>query len=76
MLPKDNNKKGVINSLRAFNSTSNKCFGIPINLNYLHRRYIPYENLLVSLIEDPFVKNEDKIYANNLYNQYKQKLIK
>ena len=76
MLPQDNNKKGVINSLRAFNSTSNKYFGIPINLNYLHRRYIPYENLLVSLIEDPFVKNEDKIYANNLYNQYKKKLFK
>ena len=73
MLPKEDNKKCVINNLRQFNSTNNRYFGIPVSLNYLNKKYIPYENLLNSLINDTFLLNEDKIFVNNLYNEYKIK---
>ena len=73
MLPVEDNKKSVINNLRQFNSTNNRYFGVPVNLNYLNKKYIPYENLLNSLINDTFLLNEDKIFVNNLYNEYKMK---
>lgn len=75
LLPKEDNKASVIKSLREFNRVNNKYFGILINLNYLNKKFIPYENLLKALIEDPFVSKEDKEFLNKLNDNYKNKFF-
>jgi len=76
LLPKQDNKKSVIDNLRNFNKNNNRYFGVIMNLNYLIEKFEPYEHLLTVLIDDPFVKNEDKQFVKDLYNQYKQKFFK
>ena len=75
LLPKSDNKKSVINTLRDFNKLYNRYFGVRINLSYLNQPFVPYEHLLNVLIEDPYVIEEDKQFVNDLYNQYKQKFL-
>jgi len=88
-LPKQDNKKSVIDILRDFNKNNNRYFGVRINLNYLIGKFEPYEHLLTVLIDDPFVKNEDKQFVKdytininknflnnkNLFNLIKIKII-
>ena len=76
LLPKQDNKKIIIDTLRHFNNNNNRYFGVRVNLNYLIEKFEPYEHLLTVLIDDPFVKNEDKQFVKDLYNQYKQKFSK
>jgi hypothetical protein len=39
-----------------------------MSLEFLIGRYIPYENFLKRLIDDPFVESEDKLFISYLYN--------
>ena len=73
LLPKDDNKKDVINILRKFNEKNNRVSGVIVNLDYFSKKFPPYEYLLTSLIEDNYVLNEDKEFIKNLLNNYKIK---
>ena len=69
LLPKNNNKQILIDNLKRFIRPDNKFGGETISLEYLIHRYEPYEILLVSLIEDPFVSDENKAFVYKLYQE-------
>ncbi len=73
LLPKDNNKKKIINKLHNFNNKKNK-----IKLNFFRTNFYILDNLLNLLIKDPFVLKEDKIFLNKLLlnSKKKQKIYK
>ena len=72
-LPKENDKSSVINNLKKFNRPNNKYFLEKVNLNYIIKRFKPYEYLLNSLIEDNFVSSENKEFVRNLLKEYNNK---
>ena len=73
LLPKDDNKKDIINILRKYNKKNNRLHGVIVNLDYISQKFPPYEYLLTSLIEDNYALNEDKEFIKNLLNNYKIK---
>ena len=76
LLPKNDNKKSIVNTLRNYVRPENKFCLLKMNLEYLTDRYRPYENLLKKLIDDPFVAADDKLFVSNLYNSTKTKFSK
>jgi hypothetical protein len=68
LLPKNDNKKSIINTLRKYARPENKFCNLNMSLEFLIGRYIPYENFLKRLIDDPFVESEDKLFISYLYN--------
>ena len=68
LLPKYDNKKSIINTLRIYSRDKSKFCNLPLNLNFLTRKFKIYETLLMLLIKDPFVEEEDKQFASLLYN--------
>ena len=73
LLPRNDNKEKVIHSLRRYNNPENRFAGIRISLHFLLPRFKPYELLLSTLIEDPFVSAEDKVFVKRLYEDLKNK---
>ena len=69
LLPKYDNKKSIVNTLRIYSRDNNRFCRLPLNLNFLTRKFNVYENLLNSLIKDPFVEEEDKQFASLLLNK-------
>ena len=69
LLPKYDNKKSIVNTLRMYSRDNNRFCRLPLNLNFLTRKFNIYENLLNSLIKDPFVEEEDKQFASFLLNK-------
>ena len=69
LLPKNDTKKSIVNTLKKFNKKNNKYYEYKISLYYLKSRFGIYENLLSLLINDPFVKNEDKPFIKKLYEK-------
>ena len=72
-LPKDSKKKNVIQNLRKFHNANNRYFDSYINLNFLIYKYQPYEYLLNTLIEDPYVLEIDKIFLKHLLDDYMER---
>ena len=70
LLPKENNKKSVIDNLKNYNKEDNTCLGTKVNLSFITSKFQVYEYLLNSLIEDPFVSNKDKDFLKFLYKNY------
>jgi hypothetical protein len=70
LLPKNDNKELIIHNLRRYNNPENRFAGIRISLNFLLPNFKPYELLLLSLIEDPFVSAENKVFAKRLYEDF------
>ena len=68
-LPKNNNKKKVINNLRKYSQKDSKFYKFPLNLDFLTGKFKAYENLLNALIKDPSVEKEDKNFVTQLYNK-------
>ena len=68
LLPRNDNKKSIVNTLRKYARPENKFCQLPMSLTFLTDKFRPYENLLKKLIEDPFVDAEDKLFASQLYN--------
>ena len=68
MLPKNNNKKSIINELRRYNNSENQ-----INFSFLKSNFYILENLVKILIRDPFVSNEDKEFLKLLLKNQKRK---
>ena len=76
LLPKNDNKKSIINTLRKYARPQNRFFLLLMSLEFLTDRFMPYEDLLKRLIDDPFVDPEDKVFVSNLYNTTKTKFSK
>jgi glycosyltransferase involved in cell wall biosynthesis len=73
LLPRKNNKKSIVDTLRKYIKPDNKFSLINMSLEFLTDRYRPYENLLKRLINDPFVEPGDKKFVSHLYNTTKAK---
>ena len=71
LLPKNDNKKVIIDKLRNYNKKDNKFCQLPMRLDYLNGEFPIYELLLTLLLNDPYVLNEDKNFISELYNNYK-----
>ena len=70
LLPKNDNKKVIIDKLRNYNKKDNKFCQLPMRLDFLAGKFHIYELLLTLLINDPYVLNEDKDFILELYNNY------
>ena len=70
----DSKKKDLIDTLRQYNSPNNTINGIPINLSYLKTNFTIYTHLLNTLLNDYFVKDDDKNYVNQLLTNYTMKM--
>jgi glycosyltransferase involved in cell wall biosynthesis len=73
LLPKENNKQAIIDKLKTFIRPDNIFGGERVSLEFLTHKYGPYEILLASLIEDPSVSLENRIFAYKLYKEIKKK---
>ena len=75
LLPKENNKKKIINTLRDYERTDNTFNRIPMSLDFLLSNCPIYDYLLQLLYNDPYVSRSDKEYIRILYdNAPKNKL--
>ena len=68
LLPKNNDKKKIINILRNYNKPDNIFNNKPLRLDFLLSNFPIYDYLLISLYNDPYVSNSDKIFIKELYN--------
>ncbi len=73
LLPKNDKKELIMHNLRRYNNPENRFAGIRISLHFLLPKFKPYELLLLSLIEDPFVSAEDKVFVKRLYEDFKNR---
>jgi len=73
LLPQNNNKQMIIDNLKQYIRPDNKFGGETVSLEYLIHRYEPYEILLASLIEDPSVSIENRVFVYKLYQEIKKK---
>ena len=73
LLPKDHNKKYIIDILRSLNDTKNN-----IQFNFLRTKFYILDDLLNLLIKDSYVSKRDKIFMNKLLleSQKKQDTIR
>ena len=72
LLPQNNNKHTIIDNLKKYIRPDNIFDGERVTLENLEHRYEPYEILLESLIEDPFVNAENKDFVKKLYQEIKK----
>ena len=70
-LPKQNNKKIIINKLKEFNNKKKE-----INLNCFISKFYLLDNLIYTLLNDSFVSNHDKIFLKNLLINSKKRAQK
>ena len=70
LLPKNDNKKIIIDKLRKYDREDNTFCRLPMRLDYLTSKFPIYERLLNLLINDPFVIDSDKEFLKSLYNKY------
>ena len=67
LLPKNDNKKKIIDILRNYIKPDNLFNNIPLRLDYLLSNFPIYDYLLISLYNDPYVSKNDKKFVNELY---------
>ena len=70
ILPKDNNKKTVIDEMRKFVIPGNSVRNRVVVINYLKKKFVIYEILLNLLLKDKYVEERDKIFIKELYDNY------
>ena len=70
LLPKNDGKKRIIETLKNYNTDGNNFCRIPMHVCFLKNRFFIYERLLYLLINDPYVSDEDKELVNGLYSKY------
>jgi glycosyltransferase involved in cell wall biosynthesis len=68
LLPKNDDKKKIIDTLRNYNKPDNIFNNMPLRLDFLLSNCPIYDYLLITLYNDPFVSNSDKTFVNELYN--------
>ena len=69
LLPKENNKKKIIETLKQYIKRDNKFCRLPMSLTFLQYNCPSYDRLLLLLYNDPYVSNDDKIFIQELYNK-------
>ena len=69
LLPKDNNKKIIIDTLHKFLKSDNIFLGMLINIDFLLSNFPVYDYLLTLLYNDPYVSDNDKQFVKVLYNR-------
>jgi glycosyltransferase involved in cell wall biosynthesis len=70
LLPKEDNKDSIINTLHTFNQSYNEYLGSPIHLDFISTRFPVYEYFLNLLLNDEFVSNKNKDFIRILYKNY------
>ena len=68
LLPKNDDKKKIIDTLRNYNKPDNIFNNMPLRLDFLLSNCPIYDYLLITLYNDPYVSNSDKTFVNELYN--------
>ena len=69
LMPINNNKQSIIDNILNFIRPENTFNGVTVSLKNLIHRFEPYEFLLLSLIEDPFVTASNKDLLKKIYEQ-------
>ena len=72
LLPKNDEKKLVINALKKFNDTNNTICEIPMKLSFLKKKSNIFILLIKKLLEDSYVAFVDKIFIKDLSDSIKQ----
>jgi hypothetical protein len=67
LLPKENNKNEIIKKLRHYSKSKE------ININFLTSNFDILNDLLIIIINDPFVSNTKKVFLKRLLNEFKNK---
>jgi hypothetical protein len=75
LLPKYDDKKSIVKTLRLYSRDNNRFCGLPMNLEFLTSKFNIYETLLKSLIKDPFVEIEDKEFVSILLDKTMMKKL-
>ena len=75
MLPKNNNKKSIINSIKKLASKYNLYNRINISLENLKTKFEAYEYLLLLLLKDKYILKSDKKFLRNLLKQYRREIL-
>ena len=70
ILPKNDNKKSVINEMRKFVIPGNSVRNRVVVINYLKSRFTIYEYFLNLLLKDKYIENEDKKFVKYLFDNY------
>jgi hypothetical protein len=68
MLPKTDKKYKIIKALKEYNKSSSK-----IKLSFIKSKFFILNDLLNILIGDPYVRDKDKIFLNNLLIESKKR---
>ena len=74
LLPKNDDKKSIISTLRDYDDENHKYMGVSLHLGQLIKKFIPYEYLLNKLIKDRYVSNDDKQFVKELLHKYYNKI--
>jgi hypothetical protein len=64
LLPKKDSKVKIIEQLREYNTETSK-----IRLNFFRSKFYLLNDLIKTLINDPYVTNNDKIFLNQILNE-------
>ena len=67
LLPKNDNKAKIIETLRNYNKKDNKFCGLPISLYYLNSNFPILDRLLFLLSKDRYISYEDRKFVKELY---------
>jgi len=67
-LPKNDNKKIIINKLRKYNNKKSV-----INLNNFLSKFYILDNIILILLKDPFVSINDKVFLRQLLNDSRKR---
>ena len=70
LLPKEDNKKKIITTLRNYSQKDNTFCKMPMSLYFLASRSPILECLLNLLYNDPYVSEEDKKFIKELFNYF------
>ena len=76
LLPKNDNKKNIINILRKYNDKNNTFYSIPLSLAFLKKKSKLLEYMINKLISDSYVAFNDKMFLKELLKSTKNRLKK
>jgi hypothetical protein len=70
LLPKQHNKKKLVNTLRYYSMKNNEFSRVQMTLEFLLSSSPILNRLLNLLYNDPYVQENDKFFLNELYKKY------
>jgi hypothetical protein len=68
LLPKEDNKKKIINTLKIYSQRDNTFCKLPMSLVFLNSKFYILDRLLSLLLSDPYVSEDDKKIVKELLN--------